>query len=365
MTPKLTQRLTRHAFLDTWFPVRHSLRVYQGCDFGCGFCPAPASPPGQGADWSEVMGGLPEGSLLGFGSGLEEVYQKREKLEHRTREALKAALDRKLRPYILTRSALLERDLGLLARFPENAKPIVVMSFAFPDDAGSRHHEPGSPLPRERLAILKRCSEAGLLTGVLYMPLVPGVNDGAVEMEMILQGAREAGCTFAMSGFYQWEKEGSENNFRSLPEAAKAIQSFRLSPNTAEDYRLVKTREWVKGLARNGLLPFPSLTGIKENLSPRDQTVVFLEQLFYLNKYLGKERSAFRQAAVGINWMNEDIFGEWIRAGNLKRVAGIGPWLEKAVEDLILKRETAIYDATCEVFLNPAAKTTGEESRKE
>lgn len=334
-------RLIRHSFLDTWFPVRYSLRTAPGCEFACVYCPAGSiktSAESIDEDFlNECLAPLPEGSLVGLGSGLTEMYQSRERIERRTRLIFRKLLERKLRPFILTKSVLMERDLDLFTKFPESSKPIVVMSVAFPDEATRKIHEPRSPSLTERMATLSRLSLQGIKTGILMMPLIPGVNDDPLAMEVVAEKAKSAGAGFAMLGFYE----------------GKPLETGTVQEGSGEQYRNDKTRVWTGLLEKLGLLPFPDLGEIRQSHSVRDASVILLEQLYYFAKYAGRDRSAFRRAAVEINWMDEEIFEEWVRGGKLERIRGIGPYIEKALEDLVMKGDLKTYEEAKARFSGP------------
>lgn len=361
-------RLIRHSFLDTWFPVRHSLRTEAGCESSCVYCPAGKQVPLTSSTDEEILGEclapLAEGSLVGLGSGLTEIYQPRERMEGRSRLILRKLLELKLRPFILTKSVLVERDLDVFLKFPEASRPIVVMSVAFADDASQKFFEPKSPSFTERLSVLSRISARGIPTGILTMPLLPEVNDDPLALEQILESARAAGAGFAMLGFYEKGREDEGTFLKDFPRALSRIEDFRKVPSLAEKYRSEKTGVWSNLLQKYALLPFPDLTCLKDNLSVRDKAVILLEQLYYFAKYAGRDRSAFRRAAVEINWKDEDTFEEWVREAKLKRIPGIGPYIEKALEDLVLRGELKVYEEAKARFSGGLAETLTGDSEK-
>ncbi|MBL8995244.1 MAG: hypothetical protein JNM63_17995 [Spirochaetia bacterium] len=361
--------LVRHSFLYTWFPVRHSLRLAPGCEFACRYCPAGGLDYSPEAMEEEALGEclapLPEGSLVGLGSGLTELYQARERMEGRTRLILRTLLERNLRPFILTKSVLVERDLDLFLKFPESSRPIIVMSASFADDATRKKYEPLSPSLTERLAVLSRLSAQGLRTGILMMPLIPELNDDPLGIESILEKAKFAGAAFAMLGFFEWAREGADSLFKDSPGIVDKLGSLRTDSGAAEKYRSEKTRVWSALLGKFSLLPFPDLVELKPNLSVRDSVVILLEQLYYLAKYAGRDRSAFRRAAVEINYKDEEVFEEWARGAKLKRIQGIGPYIEKAVEDLVIKGDLKTYEEAKARFLDGREETpTGDSERR-
>jgi DNA repair photolyase len=95
---------------------------------------------------------------------------------------------------ILTKSPLVLRDLDLLREVAEVTE--VSASFSVPtlDQKAWRQTEPHSPHPRARLEAVGELNRAGIPTGILVAPLMPGINDDPRQVEAILEAAREAGA---------------------------------------------------------------------------------------------------------------------------------------------------------------------------
>jgi DNA repair photolyase len=96
---------------------------------------------------------------------------------------------------ILTKSPLVLRDLDLLTEIAEVAE--VSASFSVPtlDEKAWRATEPHTPSPRARLDAVAKLNEAGIPTGILVAPLMPGINDDPAQVDAILSAAEEAGAT--------------------------------------------------------------------------------------------------------------------------------------------------------------------------
>jgi DNA repair photolyase len=96
---------------------------------------------------------------------------------------------------ILTKSPLLLRDLPLLQEIAERTQ--VTANFSVPtlDEGAWRATEPKTPSPRTRLEAVAELNKAGIPTGVLIAPLMPGINDDPREVDKILELATEAGAT--------------------------------------------------------------------------------------------------------------------------------------------------------------------------
>jgi DNA repair photolyase len=96
---------------------------------------------------------------------------------------------------ILTKSPLLLRDLDLLVSFKEAGVPVQA-SFSVPtlEEKAWRASEPRTPHPRKRLEAVGELTRAGIPTGILVAPLMPGINDDPRQVEKILAIAGEMGA---------------------------------------------------------------------------------------------------------------------------------------------------------------------------
>jgi len=95
---------------------------------------------------------------------------------------------------VLTKSPLLLRDLPLLKEVAEVAPVSANLSVPTLDEKAWRATEPHTPNPRARLEAVAELNRAGIPTGVLIAPLMPGINDSPEQVEEILDLAAEAGA---------------------------------------------------------------------------------------------------------------------------------------------------------------------------
>jgi DNA repair photolyase len=95
---------------------------------------------------------------------------------------------------VLTKSPLLLRDIDLLRELAERVGFTANLSIPTLEEKAWRATEPHTPHPRKRLEAVAELARAGIPTGVLIAPLIPGVNDRAGEIERILELATEAGA---------------------------------------------------------------------------------------------------------------------------------------------------------------------------
>src|ERR1700722_15545355 len=95
---------------------------------------------------------------------------------------------------MLTKSPLLLRDLPLMLQIAERTAISASLSIPTLDERAWRATEPHTPNPRARLEAVAELNRAGIPTGVLIAPLMPGINDSPEQLEPLLQGAIDAGA---------------------------------------------------------------------------------------------------------------------------------------------------------------------------
>jgi len=192
---------------------RFSLNPYRGCFHACAYCYARPTHQywdfGAGSDFERkiiVKVNAPEklreafmkkswqGEMIVF-SGNTDCYQPLESNYELTRRCLQTCLEFRNPVGLITKSALIQRDIDVLAKLTRDARCFVHMSLAFSDDAMARKIEPGAPLPSTRIRAIKALTEAGIPVGVGLAPIIPGLNDS--QIAEILERAKEAGATRA------------------------------------------------------------------------------------------------------------------------------------------------------------------------
>ena len=95
---------------------------------------------------------------------------------------------------VLTKSPLVLRDKELLQQVAERAPVTANLSVPTLDEKAWRQTEPRTPHPRARLEAVAELTRAGIPTGILIAPLMPGINDSPEQVERIVQIATEAGA---------------------------------------------------------------------------------------------------------------------------------------------------------------------------
>ena len=217
-------------------PFSHSVNPYRGCFHGCAYCYARPSHQhlgfGAGTDFERKLvvktNAVPllrqaferprwKGEALAF-SGVTDCYQPLEASYRLTRGLLQVCLDYRNPVGIVTKGALVERDLDLLVALHEVTTLRVYVSIPFAEDTLGRAIEPYAASISRRFAVLRRLSEAGITTGVSVSPVIPGLSDD--QIPQILERAREAGAQRAFMVLLRLPAEVRPVFLERLQEAA-------------------------------------------------------------------------------------------------------------------------------------------------
>ncbi len=114
---------------------------------------------------------------------------------YRLMEGIWEALRDYLNPCsVLTKSPLLLRDLALMREISARTEFVANLSIPTLEERAWRATEPHTPHPRKRIEAVAELSRAGIATGVLIAPLIPGVNDSPAQVERLLALLGEAGA---------------------------------------------------------------------------------------------------------------------------------------------------------------------------
>lgn len=97
---------------------------------------------------------------------------------------------------VLTKSPLLLRDLDLMKQIAKRTEFSAALSVPTLDEKAWRATEPHTPNPRARLEAVAELTRAGIRTGVLIAPLMPGINDAPEQVAEIVELAHEAGAAY-------------------------------------------------------------------------------------------------------------------------------------------------------------------------
>lgn len=203
--------LSRNDSPDIGF--RQSLNPYRGCEHGCVYCFARPTHAyldlSPGLDFETRLyaktnaaerlrhelakpGYVPTPITLGINT---DAYQPIERRYQVTRQCLEVLAKTQHPVSLVTKSALVLRDLDLLAPMAAQGLASVFVSVTSLDNALSAKLEPRAAAPHTRLKTIRALHEAGVPVGVLVAPVIPMVTDH--DLEHILRAARDAGARAA------------------------------------------------------------------------------------------------------------------------------------------------------------------------
>lgn len=128
-------------------------------------------------------------------SGVTDCYQPAERQFQLTRQCLEVALECRVPVGIITKNALVVRDLDLLREMASHRLVQVNISVTTLDTELARVMEPRTSIPSARLRAIQILSEAGIPTRVMTAPIIPGLNDS--EIPALLAAAKMAGAQAA------------------------------------------------------------------------------------------------------------------------------------------------------------------------
>ena len=210
--------------------LAYSINPYRGCEFGCKYCYARYTHEFlQRGPVADAPKGAYEGPVQPWAVAFErEIYlkenaawlleQELRKIDPRQEIALGTATDpyqpierrtkitrsllevfagvKGFRLGIVTKSRLIERDVDLLARIAERNQLVVHITITTAKPELARLLEPRAPRPDLRFAAVKRLRAAGITTGVLCSPLLPGINDSPKALDQVASRAAAADASF-------------------------------------------------------------------------------------------------------------------------------------------------------------------------
>jgi DNA repair photolyase len=200
--------ITRNTSPDISFD--RSINPYRGCEHGCVYCFARPTHAymgmSPGLDFEAKLFAKPDAARLlerelardgyepktiAIGTNTDP-YQPIERQWRIMREVLEVLEAHDHPVGIVTKSALVTRDIGILARMAEKGLAKVALSVTTLDRKLARTMEPRAATPPRRLEAIRALRDAGIPVSVMIGPVIPALNDQ--EIERILESAQAAGA---------------------------------------------------------------------------------------------------------------------------------------------------------------------------
>lgn len=361
--------LRKQKRIDSWFLCSYGINLYRGCSHNCVYCDGRDEKyqvEGDfGTDVSVKINAptllereldpdrkrkpMPGGFIFVCG-GVSDSYQHFEKQYGLTRSTLEQ-LSRFGHPvHMLTKSTMIERDLGLLKEIDKKSRAVVSFSFSTVDDSLGRLLEPGVPAPSARLDTLKRFADAGFSCGVCLMPVVPFITDSVEMIEASVAAVKDAGASFVLfSGMTL--KPGRQKDYfmnfikDNFPGQLPAIQ--QLYSNNSP---------WGEpgGTGRSPIDSYFAAAASKYNMPKRmpssiwaplvntsEQIVLTLEQLDYLAGIAGRS-NPYGTAARSLSAQKQHI--EDMSSEELCRLRGVGKFTAKLIREIAETGRCVYYE---------------------
>ncbi|MAT71798.1 MAG: radical SAM protein [Planctomycetaceae bacterium] len=244
---------------------RWSVNPYRGCAHGCSYCYARPTHEYLGftagldfetkvlvkrdaprllRQWLARPQWQPEMIAL---SGVTDCYQPIERELQLTRQCLQVLAECRQPTGIVTKNALVARDLDLLRELAAVDAVRVAVSVTSLDQSLTRDLEPRTSSPAARLRAIEQLAAAGVPTEVMVAPVIPGLNDS--ELPAILAAARDAGArragylllrmpTTVQPVFLEWLARCRPNHAAKVESFVRDMRGGRLnSANFGERHR--------------------------------------------------------------------------------------------------------------------------------
>jgi DNA repair photolyase len=194
-------------------PFDYTINPYRGCSHACVYCFVRPTHTylemNAGADFESkivVKVNAPDvlrrelakrswkGDHIAMGTNTDP-YQRAEGRYRLMRGILEALRDARNPFSILTKGTLILRDIDLLKDAARHAAVSAAFSVGTMDEHVWRRTEPGTPHPRARMDAVRALGQAGIPTGVLLAPVLPGVSDAPRQLREVVEAAIDAGAT--------------------------------------------------------------------------------------------------------------------------------------------------------------------------
>jgi len=264
-------------------PFDRSINPYRGCEHGCVYCFARPTHSymglSAGLDFESKLFAKPNAAKLlrkelaapgyevksmAMGTNTDP-YQPIEKQWRVTRDILEVLEETNHPVGIVTKSALVTRDIDILSRMAAKGLARVAISVTSLDRKLSRAMEPRAATPALRLDTIRQLSDAGIPTSVMVAPVIPALTDH--EMERILDAAKANGAQDASYILLRLPHEVSglfkEWLLRHYPDRYTHVLSLMRSMRGGKDYQA----EW--GTRMRGVGPYAWQVGRRFDMATR------------------------------------------------------------------------------------------------
>lgn len=208
---------------DTYFGLKYNMNLYRGCQHQCIYCDSRSecyrienfADIHIKANAIELLAdALPRKRVRGtIGTGsMNDPYMSIERKTNLTGQALAVIAENQFPVHVLTKSDLVLRDIDTLKEINE-VYAAVSFTITTADDALAKKLEPGAPPSSARFEAMKTLSGAGILTGMLMMPILPFIEDSLENITRLVELAHAHGAAYIIPSFGMTLRAGSREYY--------------------------------------------------------------------------------------------------------------------------------------------------------
>jgi DNA repair photolyase len=348
---------------DHWFWTRYSAYPYKGCQHGCEFCycrERKYAPHDDPADFAYVIG-VKENAPALLRKALARTpadllftgdYQPAERIFKLSRQMLEVCLDLGFPVFILSRSPLVLRDLDLLQAIQERAAAAVAFSIVSTPDSADYARvcqmERLAPPAARRFAAMEALAKAGILTGAMAMPILPGMGDDEANLDNIARWTAGNGGKFVLPVLLTladqqraWFMRVLAGRFPDLLERYEGLYPEGQSYGPAGKLSAQVAWKMHESCARHGIrdrMPRPIIPGDKRALNKRIvEALAWKLHLLELDGAPASRQWDYRRAAWAVEDLEQGaaLFYQQMGRRGLEHLPGVTPALAAEIERLI------------------------------
>ncbi|MBN1451893.1 MAG: hypothetical protein JW963_12825 [Anaerolineales bacterium] len=360
--------LNKHKRADHWFWTRYSAYPYLGCQHGCEFCYcreqkySPYDDPNDFAYLIKVKENAPDLLRRALSRAPVDLiftgdYQPAERKFRLSRKILGVCYGLGFPVFVLERNPAVLDDLDLLQAIHEKARVVVAFSIISTPDSPNYERvcamEHLAPRAEKRFATMEKLAAAGIPTGTVAMPLLPGLCDDAATLESIACWTAGHGGQFVLASGLTLSDQQKEYFFKVLDERFPDLLPTyqRLFPPKSygpvgDGWRetALRVRE---GCAKYGIpdrMPRPIIPGDKRMLNRR--IVEWLANKVYtleLENASNYRVWSYRKAAWAVEDLEQDIDLIYRTMGlkGLQSIPSVGEKLGREIETWLISEINA------------------------
>ncbi len=357
---------------DHWFWTRYSAYPYLGCQHGCAFCysrerkyiphkpqEAESAYDAEADEFSHLIKVKQNAPQL-LRKALARLpvdmvftadYQPAERKFHLSRQMLEVCLELGFPVFVLTRSPLVMRDLDLLQAINQRSRAVVAFSI-ISTPGSSRYNDCSkleglAPSAELRFKAMQEIALAGILTGTVAMPLLPGLCDDDLSLQLLVKWTASHGGSYVLGGGLTLADQQKDFFIRILqrdhPDLVPLYTRLYPSGSYAQAQPWQQVGQHIHDYcAQEGIsdrIPRPIIPGEKRALNKRIvEALAYKLHLLELENPVSSRVWAYRKAAWAVEDLEQDIrliYNSMGRKG-LESIPNVNPNLAKEIEALII-----------------------------